>query len=106
MGFFLIAPWIQLGGICIPLLGCVALFRKEQTKVSMSLLLTNVGCLFINCIYMLMLGAAMACVVMTGSPYAPVVAPAPQEIESPMIRIFSPVWGFSLRWAVSVREYP
>ncbi|MBQ9741325.1 MAG: hypothetical protein IJV91_10360, partial [Kiritimatiellae bacterium] len=30
----------------------------------------------------LALGAAMVCAVLTGSPYAPVVAPAPQEIET------------------------
>lgn len=57
MGLFLIAPWIQFAGIVIPLLGCIALFKKQQTKASMSLLLTNIGCLFINCIYLLMLGA-------------------------------------------------
>ncbi len=58
MGLLLIAPWAQLLGVVIPLLGCVALFKKEPTKASMSLLLTNIGCLFINCIYMLMLGAS------------------------------------------------
>lgn len=57
MGLLLVAPWIQLLGVGIPLLGCVALFKKETTKASMSLLLTNIGCLFINCIYLLMLGA-------------------------------------------------
>ncbi len=57
MGLLLIAPWIQLIGVCVPLFGCVALFKKEQSKSSMSLLLTNIGCLFINCIYLLMLGA-------------------------------------------------
>jgi len=57
MGLLLVAPWIQLLGIAIPLLGCVAIFKKQQTKASMSLLLTNIGCLFINCIYLLMLGA-------------------------------------------------
>ena len=57
MGLLLIAPWLQLLGIAIPLLGCVALFKKEPTKASLSLLLTNIGCLFINCIYLLMLGA-------------------------------------------------
>ena len=57
MGLLLIAPWLQLIGVAIPLLGCVALFKKEPTKASMSLLLTNIGCLFINGIYMLMLGA-------------------------------------------------
>ncbi|MBR2045729.1 MAG: response regulator, partial [Agathobacter sp.] len=53
-------PWMQLLGVGIPLLGCVALFKKETTKASMSLLLTNIGCLFINCIYLLMLGARTA----------------------------------------------
>lgn len=57
MGIFLVAPFIQIIGIGVPLLGCIALFKKEQSKSSMSLLLTNVGCLFINCIYLLMLGA-------------------------------------------------
>ena len=57
MGLLLVAPWMQLLGVCIPLLGCIALFKKETTKASMSLLLTNIGCLFINCIYLLMLGA-------------------------------------------------
>ena len=57
MGLLFIAPWVQLLGVAIPLLGCVALFKKEPTKASMSLLLTNIGCLFINCIYLLMLGA-------------------------------------------------
>ena len=58
MGLLLVAPWMQLLGVCIPLLGCIALFKKETTKASMSLLLTNIGCLFINCIYLLMLGAS------------------------------------------------
>ena len=57
MGLLFIAPWLQLLGVAIPLLGCVALFKKEPTKASMSLLLANIGCLFINSIYMLMLGA-------------------------------------------------
>jgi len=57
MGIFLIAPWLQLIGVGIPMLGCLALFKKEPTKASMSLLLANIGCLFINCIYLLMLGA-------------------------------------------------
>ena len=60
MGLLLVAPWMQLLGVGIPLLGCVALFKKETTKASMSLLLTNIGCLFINCIYLLMLGARTA----------------------------------------------
>lgn len=58
MGLLLIAPWLQLIGVAIPLLGCIALFKKEPTRASLSLLLTNIGCLFINCIYLLMLGAS------------------------------------------------
>ena len=57
MGLIFITPWLQLIGVCVPILGCLALFKKEQTKATMSLLLTNIGCLFINCIYMLMLGS-------------------------------------------------
>ena len=58
MGLILLmAPWIQLLGIGIPLLGCIALFKKEPSKSSLSLLLANIGCLFINCIYLLMMGA-------------------------------------------------
>ena len=36
MGLLLVAPWMQLLGVGIPLLGCVALFKKETTKASMS----------------------------------------------------------------------
>ena len=43
MGLLLIAPWIQLAGVCIPVLGCIAIFKKQQTKASMSLLLTNMN---------------------------------------------------------------
>ena len=57
MILLLIAPWIQLIGVIVPLIGCMVLFKKEQTKATMSLLLTNVGCLFLNCIYLLMLSA-------------------------------------------------
>lgn len=60
MGLLLLAPWLQMIGIGVPLIGCIALFKKEPSKPSMSLLLTNIGCLFINCIYLLMLGADTA----------------------------------------------
>ena len=56
MGFFVIAPFVQLVGLGVPLVGCVALFKKEQSKVSMSLMLTNIGCFIINCAYLLLLG--------------------------------------------------
>ena len=57
MSLFIFAPFIQLIGIGVPLVGCIALFKKEQSKVAMSLMLTNVGCFIINCAYLLLLGA-------------------------------------------------
>lgn len=57
MGWLVSAPFIQVIGIAVPLLGCIALFKREQSKATMSLLLTNIGCLFINCSYLMMLGA-------------------------------------------------
>ena len=60
MGLIFATPLIQLIGIGVPLVGCVSLFKKEHNKASMSLLLTNIGCLFINCIYMLMLATKSA----------------------------------------------
>ena len=57
MGLHLLICAIQLVGILIPLAGCAALFKKEQSKVSMSLLLTSVGCFFINSTYLLMISA-------------------------------------------------
>ncbi|MBE5888539.1 MAG: response regulator [Lachnospiraceae bacterium] len=55
MGFFVIAPFVQLVGLGVPLVGCIALFKKEQSKVAMSLMLTNIGCFIINCAYLLLL---------------------------------------------------
>ena len=60
MGLRLLIYFIQLIGIMIPLVGCIALFKKEQSKVSMSLLLTSVGCFFINSGYLLMISAESA----------------------------------------------
>lgn len=57
MSFFMFAPFVQLVGIGVPLVGCIALFRKEQSKVAMSLMLTNIGCLIVNCAYLLLFGA-------------------------------------------------
>lgn len=57
MRILFFAPLIQLVGVIVPLVGCVALFKKERSKAGMSLLLTNVGCLFINSTYLLMFSA-------------------------------------------------
>ncbi|MBQ8626954.1 MAG: response regulator [Agathobacter sp.] len=57
MNLFILAPFVQLIGIGVPLAGCIALFRKEQSKVAMSLMLTAIGCFVINCAYLLLLGS-------------------------------------------------
>ncbi len=46
---------IQLMGILVPLAGCVSLIRKANSRVSMYLLMANLGCLIINGSYMLLL---------------------------------------------------
>ncbi len=46
---------IQTLGILVPLVGCVSLVRKVQSRASMYLLLANLGCLIINGSYMLLL---------------------------------------------------
>lgn len=56
MGLFL-APLAQTIGIIVPIIGCFTLFKKEQSKVAMSLMLTNVACLIINSTYMLLMWA-------------------------------------------------
>lgn len=56
MGLFILAPFVQMVGIVLPLVGSIALFRKEQSKVAMSLMLTNLGCAIINCSYLLLFG--------------------------------------------------
>lgn len=55
MGVLFLAPIVQLIGIGIPLLGCFALFKKEQTKATLSLFLTNIACLVINYTYLLLI---------------------------------------------------
>ncbi len=57
MGLFFLAPIAEIIGIVVPIIGCVALFKKEQSKVSMSLMLTNIACLLINGTYLLLLWA-------------------------------------------------
>jgi len=51
----LLAPIIQVVGIGIPLIGCFALFKKQQSRVSLSLFMTNLMCLIINYAYLLLL---------------------------------------------------
>lgn len=46
---------IQLVGILVPLVGCVSLVKKLQSRASMYLLLANLGGLIINGSYMLLL---------------------------------------------------
>ena len=53
MEFMVIAPYLQMIGLAVPLIGAIALFKKEHNKVAMSLLLTNIGCFVINFAYML-----------------------------------------------------
>ncbi|MCM1044299.1 MAG: response regulator [Candidatus Gastranaerophilales bacterium] len=49
-----ISPVISIIGILIPLAGMIALFQKEQqSRVSTFLMFTNVGCLIMNCGYLL-----------------------------------------------------
>ena len=52
MGVFFLAPLVQLIGIGIPLVGCFALFKKAQTKATLSLFMTNIACLIINYTYL------------------------------------------------------
>lgn len=48
---------IQVIGIIVPLIGIIALLKKEQSRVSMFLMLANFACFFINGCYLLMLRA-------------------------------------------------
>lgn len=57
MNIYFFAQIIQLIGMVVPLVGCVTLFRKEDSKESMSLMLTNMGCLIINGGYLLLINA-------------------------------------------------
>ena len=52
MGVFFLAPLVQLIGIGIPLVGCFALFKKAQTRATLSLFMTNIACLIINYTYL------------------------------------------------------
>jgi len=65
MSLSMLAPIGQAIGIGVPIVGCVALFKKEQSKVAMSLMLTNIGCLIINCMYLLLLWSETFEVAMT-----------------------------------------
>ncbi len=48
---------IQCFGMIVPLVGIVALLKREQTKTSTYLLLTNIGCLIINAGYLLLIAS-------------------------------------------------
>lgn len=50
--------FVQIIGIIVPLVGCVSILRKAQSKTSIYLLLANLGCLIINCSYMLLLNTS------------------------------------------------
>ncbi len=55
MAISILVHIIQLIGILVPLVGCVSLVRKVQSRASMYLLLANLGGLIINGSYMLLL---------------------------------------------------
>ena len=48
---------IQCFGMLVPFVGIVALLRREQTKVSAFLLLTNIGCMILNAGYLLLIAS-------------------------------------------------
>ncbi len=48
---------IQFIGLVFPVVGCIHLYRKEQSKVTVSLMLSNIGCLLINYAYLLLFSA-------------------------------------------------
>ena len=48
---------IQCAGMIVPLVGIVSLLKREQTKVSTYLLLTNIGCLITNAGYLLLISS-------------------------------------------------
>lgn len=50
--------FVQMIGIIVPLVGCVSILRKAQSKTSIYLLLANLGCLVINSSYMLLLNTS------------------------------------------------
>lgn len=51
---------IQCAGMLVPFIGIVTMLKREQTKVSTYLLLTNVGCLIINAGYLLVISSQNA----------------------------------------------
>ncbi len=48
---------VQTCGLIVPFIGIIVLLRKEQTKMSTYLLLTNIGCLILNAGYLLLISA-------------------------------------------------
>lgn len=55
MIMYILVNAIQSIGILVPFVGCISLIRKANNRVSMYLLLANLGCLIINASYMLLL---------------------------------------------------
>lgn len=55
MGILVLTPIVQFIGIIIPIIGCVTLYRREQSKTAMCLMLTSVACFIINSTYLLLL---------------------------------------------------
>jgi len=55
MIIYILVNIIQSIGILVPFVGSVSLIRKANNRVSMYLLLANLGCLIINASYMLLL---------------------------------------------------
>ncbi|MBQ7358936.1 MAG: response regulator [Lachnospiraceae bacterium] len=53
MGYFILA--LQVIGISVPIVGVIVLLHREQHKLSVHLMLTDIGCLVMNCGYYLLL---------------------------------------------------
>lgn len=56
MGLFL--NLVQAGAVVVTIFGLFFLSRKEQNTTSMYLMLSTVGCLIVNCSYLLLIGSA------------------------------------------------
>lgn len=56
MGLFL--NLIQAGAVVVTLFGIYFLSRKEQNKTSMYLMMSTIGCLIVNCSYLLLIRSA------------------------------------------------
>ncbi|MBR2928317.1 MAG: response regulator [Oscillospiraceae bacterium] len=54
----LILSCAQISGIMISMVGIAVLIRREQNRTTLFLMLANIGCLLINCCYLLMLHSA------------------------------------------------